>query len=48
MEVSTENLEMSPDAPDRTSTSVEKPLKDFGKIDIEEFDPDRYQGVGPR
>lgn len=48
VKVETETLEISPDAPDRTTKTLEKPPEDFGKIDIDRFDPDRYRGVGPR
>ncbi|MBK9577154.1 MAG: hypothetical protein IPK50_04585 [Fibrobacterota bacterium] len=48
VEVENETLEISPDGPDRTSTIVQRPPKDFGKIGIESFDPDHYLGVGPR
>ncbi len=34
--------------PDDVQSDVHRPPKDFGKIDIADFDPDHYLGVGPR
>lgn len=48
VEVENQSLEISPDQPDKISTVVHRPPKDFGKIGIETFDPDRYLGIGPK
>lgn len=34
--------------PDEVETEIHRPPKDFGKIDIADFDPKHYLGVGPR
>lgn len=34
--------------PDKEKTRLYKPPKDFGKIDIADFDPEHFKGVGPR
>lgn len=34
--------------PEGVKRKVETPPRDFGKIDIADFDPQRYRGVGPR
>lgn len=34
--------------PDKTKSRTYKPPRDFGKIDIAEFDPDKFKGVGPK
>ena len=34
--------------PDKIERKVETPPKDYGLIDIEDFDPENYLGVGPR
>lgn len=35
-------------APDKMKSRSYKPPRDFGKIDIADFDPDHYKGVGPK
>lgn len=37
----------APDA-ETSKTLVERPPRHFGKIDLQDFDPDHYIGVGPR
>lgn len=34
--------------PDKMKTKQYKPPKDFGKIDIQDFDPEKFKGVGPK
>ena len=34
--------------PDKGTTKVFTPPKDFGKIDFRAFDPEKFKGVGPR
>lgn len=34
--------------PDDMKTKTYKPPRHFGKIDIADFDPDKFQGVGPK
>ena len=34
--------------PDDVQVTVEEPPRDFGKIDIGDFDPEDYLGKGPR
>lgn len=34
--------------PDNVKSHSYKPPRDFGKIDIADFDPDKFQGVGPK
>ncbi|MBK9393143.1 MAG: hypothetical protein IPN40_04365 [Uliginosibacterium sp.] len=34
--------------PDEIETEVHRPPKDFGKIDLADFDPKHYLGVGPK
>ena len=34
--------------PDKGTTKVFTPPKDFGKIDFRDFDPEKFKGVGPR
>jgi hypothetical protein len=34
--------------PDKVDKKVERPPRDFGKIDFADFDPDDYAGKGPR
>ena len=35
-------------APEKAKKTVHTPPKNFGKIDFADFDPDKYQGVGPK
>jgi hypothetical protein len=35
-------------APDKMKTRAFKPPRDFGKIDIADFDPENFKGVGPK
>ena len=34
--------------PEKEKVEVATPPKDFGKIDFKDFDPEKWQGVGPR
>lgn len=34
--------------PEKAQVQRHRPPKDFGKIDLADFDPERYLGVGPR
>lgn len=34
--------------PDKVKSRTYKPPRDFGKIDIADFDPERFKGVGPK
>jgi hypothetical protein len=35
-------------APDKIKTRTYKPPRDFGKIDLADFDPEHFKGVGPK
>ena len=34
--------------PDKIKSKTYKPPRDFGKIDIADFDPDKFKGIGPK
>jgi hypothetical protein len=46
IEVKTTNYKASD--PEEEETAIEKPPKDFGLINLEDFDPDDYNGQGKK